>query len=243
MSQIKRVDGRFDNQIRPIETEQGLLNKADGSAKFTQNKSSVLAAVYGPIEVKSARKEKILKSVIEVTFTPGLGNTNYQDKEKELLIRNAVESVILTTLHPRTQITIVIQVYSDDGSIISCAINAVCLALLDAGIEMNGMIGSVTLAYQKIDDQDVFYFDPDLLEEIESKAVAIFAFGNNSNNIIMSKVEGKLTEELYFLAIKNAREATDKIIAFMKLAVKNRIMGNEQQTTTTTQEVKEETKK
>ncbi|EGC39763.1 hypothetical protein DICPUDRAFT_85962 [Dictyostelium purpureum] len=225
--EFRRLNGRTQGQLRSMESEQSLLNKADGSAKFSQNKTSVLAAVYGPIEVNSARKEKILKSYVEVTFTPALGNTTYLDKEKELLVKNAVESVILTTLHPRTQVSVIIQVYSDDGSIVSCSINAACLALLDAGIEMNGLIGSITLMNED-DDEDnnkcLMIVDPDLNEENNSKAMAIFAFSSNSNNIVMSKTIGTLTEDQYFECLKAAR-GCDSIIAYMKLAVKNRIMG------------------
>ncbi|KAN0000768.1 hypothetical protein ACTFIZ_001199 [Dictyostelium cf. discoideum] len=218
-----RNDGRCENSIRPVESEQGSLNKADGSAKFSQDKSKVLAAVYGPIEVNSARKEKILKSYVEVTFTPALGNTNYIDKEKELLIKNAVESMILTTLYPRTQISVILQVFSDDGSIVSCAINAACLALLDAGIEMNGLLGSVTLCFN---NDGSIYVDPSTEEENQSKAIAIYSFSSINKNIVLSKTIGTLTEDQYFKGLDKASESCDLIISFIKLAVKNRIMGS-----------------
>ncbi|KAN0014764.1 hypothetical protein ACTFIU_001082 [Dictyostelium citrinum] len=220
--QHKRYDGRNENKLRAIESEQALLNKADGSAKFSQDKSTVLAAVYGPIEVNSARKEKILKSYVEVTFTPALGNTNFIDKEKEQLVKNAVESMILTTLYPRTQISVIIQVFSDDGSIVSCAINAACLALLDAGIEMNGLLGSVTLCFN---NDGSIYLDPDIEEENQSKALAIYSFSSINKNIVLSKTIGSLTEDQYFNGLKLASQACDFIISYIKLAVKNRIMG------------------
>ncbi|KYQ92031.1 hypothetical protein DLAC_06860 [Tieghemostelium lacteum] len=226
-----RNDGRLNNQIRAFESEQSLLNKADGSARFTQNKSSVLAAVYGPIEVKNSRKQKILKSLIEVSFTPSVGNTTYLDKEKELLIKNALESIILTTLHPRTQISIIFQVFSDDGSIISCAINAACLALLDAGIEMQGLIGSVTLCYNH--DKSI-YLDPTAQEEKECKSLSVIAYGSQSSQIIMNKTEGTLSMDLYFKSLPLSKEACDKVISYIKLAVKNRIMGTISTNTTST---------
>ena len=34
--QKKREDKRIHSQLRPIDTEQGLLNRADGSAKYSQ---------------------------------------------------------------------------------------------------------------------------------------------------------------------------------------------------------------
>jgi hypothetical protein len=71
-----RGDGRTSSQIRPLACEQGLLNRADGSSRFSQGQvsmhsccssisythckifiafpvqTSVLVAVYGPADVK-----------------------------------------------------------------------------------------------------------------------------------------------------------------------------------------------
>ncbi|EGG24151.1 hypothetical protein DFA_06297 [Cavenderia fasciculata] len=227
---IKRDDTRLSNQIRPIESEQALLNKADGSAKFSQGKSSVLAAVYGPIDVKTARKEKISKSVVDVSFTPATGNTTYFDKEREMLVRNAVESIILTLLHPRTQINVIVQVYSNDGSIISCAINACCLALLDAGIELNCLISSITLSFTH-DNQ--IYLDPTQKEENNSKGLAVYAI-NSKSEIVMTKTTGIIGESLYFQGLNIAKQSCEKVSAYTRLAVRNRIMGDQTQPSTTT---------
>ena len=55
------------------------------------------------------------------------------DREKEMIIRQAFEQFIDTSLYPRRIISIIVQVVVDDGSVLSAAINAVCLALVDAG--------------------------------------------------------------------------------------------------------------
>lgn len=44
------------------------------------------------------------------------------------------------------------QVIHDDGSLLSCAINAACAALVDAGIPMTGLLTSVTIALAKRGD-------------------------------------------------------------------------------------------
>ncbi len=61
------------------------------------------------------------------------------------LVRGAVESVVLARMHPRTKISIVIQVVSDDGSVLAAAINGTCLALLDAGVPCSGTVGAVSV--------------------------------------------------------------------------------------------------
>lgn len=59
-------------QYRGLACERGLLNRADGSAKWTQDQSSVLAAVYGPRQAQ-LRKEDAEQAVIEVVFKPRSG--------------------------------------------------------------------------------------------------------------------------------------------------------------------------
>ena len=49
-----------------------MLHRADGSARWTQGGTSVLAAVYGP-QSTLARKEDPEKAIVEVTFSPRSG--------------------------------------------------------------------------------------------------------------------------------------------------------------------------
>ena len=60
-----------------------------------------------------------------------------EDKENEIMLRQVFESVLLLSLQPRCVISIIVQVLHSDGSVISCAVNAVCLALMDAGFVHN----------------------------------------------------------------------------------------------------------
>eukprot|EP00959_Pyramimonas_sp_CCMP1952_P019590 413701-Pyramimonas_sp.AAC.1 len=176
---------RFFFQIRTLACERGLLNRADGSARWsqgaalvsllytlkehlTQHLSSVLAAVYGPKSVPGY-KEDPEKAKIEVLFKPKTDLPGTPERELEQVIAKTVESVIITALHPRTGISIILQVLQDDGAtlptftflgypsewsspsetlrlalpcqILACAINAACAALVDAGIAMNGLVG------------------------------------------------------------------------------------------------------
>lgn len=41
----------------------------------------------------------------------------YMDREKEYFLRGVLESVIITSFHPRTSISIIIQVIQDDGAV------------------------------------------------------------------------------------------------------------------------------
>ncbi|XP_063514255.1 exosome complex component RRP46 isoform X3 [Pongo pygmaeus] len=101
--------------LRHFACEQNLLSRPDGSASFLQGDTSVLAGVYGPAEVKVS-KEIFNKATLEVILRPKIGLPGVAEKSRERLIRNTCEAVVLGTLHPRTSITVVLQVVSDAGS-------------------------------------------------------------------------------------------------------------------------------
>ncbi|KAM9047175.1 exosome complex component RRP46 isoform 1-T1 [Megaptera novaeangliae] len=102
--------------LRHFACEQNLLSRPDGSASFLQGDTSVLAGVYGPAEVKVS-KEIFNKATLEVTLRPKIGLPGVAEKSRERLIRNTCEAVVLGALHPRTSITVVLQVVSDAGSV------------------------------------------------------------------------------------------------------------------------------
>lgn len=81
MSSLKRKNGRQWNQLRTLSVELGVLNRADGSVKYTQGDSSVLVAVYGPAEVKP-KFERPDRATIDVVFKPrsGLPGTHIVDQ-------------------------------------------------------------------------------------------------------------------------------------------------------------------
>ena len=56
------------------------------------------------------------------------------------------ENAILTELHPRTAISISAQSFEADGSLLATAINATCLALLDAAVSMRHLVVAVCCA-------------------------------------------------------------------------------------------------
>lgn len=105
-----RRDGRAVNQIRPLAVEQGPLNKADGSARFVQGNSSVLAAVYGPAPARAARMEKLDRARVEVEFKPESGISTPAEADLALLIRKSLEEVVSLSRYPRCVVLVVLQV-------------------------------------------------------------------------------------------------------------------------------------
>ena len=61
-------------------------------------------------------------------------------QEFSLALRQTFEEAVQTQLSPRSQIDISVLVLEQDGGVLQTAINAVTLALVDAGIPMNDYI-------------------------------------------------------------------------------------------------------
>nr|XP_036869878.1 exosome complex component RRP46 isoform X1 [Manis javanica] len=147
--------------LRHFACEQNLLSRPDGSASFLQGDTSVLAGVYGPAEVKVS-KEIFNKATLEVMLRPKIGLPGVAEKSRERLIRNTCEAVVLGALHPRTSITVVLQVVSDAGSLLACCLNATCMALVDAGLPMRALFCGVTCA---LDSDGTLMLDPTVKQE------------------------------------------------------------------------------
>ncbi|XP_063793916.1 exosome complex component RRP46 isoform X2 [Pseudophryne corroboree] len=114
-------------------------------------------------------------------------NAAIQEKNQEQLIRETCESVILGTLHPRTSITIVLQVINDGGSLLACCLNAACMGLVDAGLPMRSMFCGVTCA---LDTDDQLILDPNTKQQKESRAVLTFAIESTEKKVLMVSSRG-----------------------------------------------------
>ena len=112
------------------------LSRADGSASFTSNGYSVIAAVNGPIEVQR-RDELPEEAAIDVAIRPaaGVGGkdrccSNYnsssilliyvigvRERHLESILQSTLRHVMLVSAHPRTLIQVTLQIVSfNEGS-------------------------------------------------------------------------------------------------------------------------------
>uniref|UniRef100_A0A2K5CJF5 Exosome component 5 n=1 Tax=Aotus nancymaae TaxID=37293 RepID=A0A2K5CJF5_AOTNA len=161
--------------LRHFACEQNLLSRPDGSASFLQGDTSVLAGVYGPAEVKVS-KEIFNKATLEVILRPKIGLPGVAEKSRERLIRNTCEAVVLGTLHPRTSITVVLQVVSDAGSearaVLTFALDNVEQKLLMSSTK--GLFSDAELqqclAAAQVASQHVFRFYRESLQRRYSKS-------------------------------------------------------------------------
>ncbi|KAK9760020.1 exosome non-catalytic core subunit rrp46 [Basidiobolus ranarum] len=217
---LTRPDGRKSDEIRPLYCSQGLLNRADGSARFEHGKSAVLCGIHGPMEVK-INQEQLDKATLEVVFRPMVGLPSTREKKYEAVIRRTFEKAILTGLHPRTLIQMNAQVLWDDGCVLATAINAVTLALIDAGIPSKSIVSASTCL---IDENGDLVIDPTTKElEAAHSSLHTFAFDSATQGAVFSESIGSYTEEEYFQCLEMCSTAALKVQGFMRTALEKKL--------------------
>ncbi|XP_054855265.1 exosome complex component RRP46 [Eublepharis macularius] len=208
----KRFDSGDLPALRRILCEQGLLSRPDGSASWIQGDTSVLVGIYGPTEVKVS-KEIYDKATFEVLLKPKIGLPGVYERSREQMIKKTCEAVVLGTLHPRSSITIVIQVVTDAGSLLSSCLNATCMGLVDAGLPMNSLFCGVTCA---LDADGNITLDPAMKQEKEARAVLTFAIDSAEKKILMSNTKGSCSVEELQQCIAASQRAADTIFQFYR---------------------------
>ncbi|XP_026885105.2 exosome complex component RRP46 [Electrophorus electricus] len=213
------MDPNVSSQVlREFGSEQNLLSKPDGSATFVQGDTSVCAGVYGPAEVKVS-KEIYDRATLEVLIHPKVGVTSVRERAREQCVRETCEATLLSTLHPRSSLTLVLQVVHDDGSLLSCCLNAACMALLDAGLPMGHLFCGVTCA---IDSEGFIIADPTAQQEKESRALMTFAIDSKERNVMMSSTKGSFSAKELQQCIAVSQKASEHIFQFYRDSVKRR---------------------
>ncbi|XP_033054716.1 exosome complex component RRP46 isoform X2 [Trachypithecus francoisi] len=141
------------------------------------------------------------------------------EKSRERLIRNTCEAVVLGTLHPRTSITVVLQVVSDAGSLLACCLNAACMALVDAGVPMRALFCGVTCA---LDSDGTLVLDPTSKQEKEARAVLTFALDSVERKLLMSSTKGLYSDSELQQCLAAAQAASQHVFRFYRESLQRR---------------------
>jgi exosome complex component RRP41 len=166
-----RVDGRRSEEVRRIRTRFGLFSRVDGSSYYEQGNTKVVAVVYGPRELHTigssgaaavgtgsgnAASNTEPRASVNCEFTQAAFATSERkaqrsgDRKKlelSLAVKQIFEACIQTQLYPRSQIDIFVQVLHADGGELPASINAITLALIDAGIALNDFVVASSAGY------------------------------------------------------------------------------------------------
>ncbi|KAK8543136.1 hypothetical protein V6N13_136330 [Hibiscus sabdariffa] len=227
--EVDREDGRSQNQLRPLACSRNILHRAHGSASWSQGDTKVLAAVYGP-KAGTKKNENPEKACIEVIWKPKTGQIGKLEKEYEMILKRTLQSICILTVNPNTTTSVIIQVVNDDGALLPSAINAACMALVDAGIPMRHLAVSICCCVPR---SGLVILDPTKLEEQNMKAFAYLVFPNSvhsvlpegslsvqgepiENGVITSVTHGVMSVDDYFFCLERGRAASTKLSDFLR---------------------------
>ncbi|KAL6073658.1 Exosome complex component RRP41 [Balamuthia mandrillaris] len=206
-----RLDGRKAEELRKIQCKLGIFSRADGSAYYQQGNTKVVASVFGPREV--VRKGQALHDRAIVTCEYSMATFSSGERRRKakgdrrateisLVMRQTLEAAIMTSLFPRSQIDIFVQILQADGGTRCAAINAATLALIDAGIPMRDFVVSAAAGY--INGTPIL--DLNYVEDSAGGPDLPVAILPKSGKVTMLQMDSKLPmdkfEEVLRLAVK-----------------------------------------
>ena len=134
-------------------------------------------------------------------------------------VRHACITYAYTSL-TRTQST---QVIVDDGAVLSAALNAATMALLNAGVEMTGIALSVTCCITSSLAGRSVLLDPCKSEEGEAAATAAVATLSAGGGVLSCRAVGLMSPEEYFACCEAAAQGTTAVRSFVRLSAEQKV--------------------
>jgi len=197
-----RMDGRKPHEVRPLVYQSGeIVAGADGSASVSMGLTKAVASVYGPRPFGKKQQTVTSAAVVAVEYRTATFSSidrrrrskgDRQSQERALWLQKVFEHAILVEQYPRSQIEILVEVLQQDGSPVSACINAVTLALVNAGIPLRDMVTSCTLGLM---DTKTVLVDLNNSEQENGAGSAqiILATHPRSGKVCLCEVEAKVS--------------------------------------------------
>ena len=222
----KRIDGRELLEMRKIEMEIDVIERADGSAKVSFGNTVAVASVYGPrmLHPKHLQEEKscimrcrynMAPFSVEERKNPG---PDRRSIELSKVIRLALEPAVFLEDFPKATIDIFIEILNADGSTRIASINAASLALASAGVPMRDLVCAVSVG--KINGKLIV--DLNGIEDNNSECDISFAIMPSKNEITLLQMDGRITKNELLKLLKIAKEKCFEIYELQKIALRGK---------------------
>ena len=176
-----RSDLRSNQDLRPIQFSMGKLTTNDASCVYSCGDTTVACGIYGPVEAKGLQGS--FKGMIgDVTVRSPVGMPTHSERHMETVITDLIMRLFDCEKFPYNQMNVSLEILSDDGSVLSAAINAFMLAVAGLGIPLRSSALSTSVA--SIDGALVV--DPSLSEESLADAVSTQAICLTTGKVMYS---------------------------------------------------------
>lgn len=209
---------------------------SDGSSFVCMGQTSVMCTVSGPKEPLSNMRSHVEndRAFLNLTYTLAsfsgqerkrTGRLDKRAQEIKLSIEKTFNEIVLLKLHPRSQIDITITVLQQDGGVVAAAINAVTLALIDAGIPMLTFLSAISAGSAVSENAavPVPILDTTSVEESDISWLTLATEGTGEGNKINylsceQKMNIAAFEATLLLAVEGARTVRGLLEATCRLA-------------------------
>ncbi|ORX87763.1 exosome component 4 [Anaeromyces robustus] len=236
-----RIDGRRANELRRVNCKTGILVQADGSAYIEQGNTKCIATVYGPREPSHKNLQYHDRASINVEYSIATFSTSERKQRSKMdrrfieianIVKQTFETAVITSLYPRSQIDIYLQILQIDGGALHTSINAATLALIDAGIPMKEYVCACSAGCV----EDTPILDLNYFEENNFTPTLTVAVMPNSGKISTLVSESRLHldkfEPVFNLAVSGCKQlhsVFDDVIRKSTTELANRVMEKQKE--------------
>ncbi len=226
----KRLDGRKNDELRPIKIEAGVLHRAEGSCYLEWGGNKVLAAVYGPREAVPRHTQNPLRAIVNARYNMAAFSVDdrkrpgpdRRSREISKVISEALENIILLEKFPRASIDVSIEILDAEAGTRCAGLTAAAVALVDAGIPMKDI--PVACAAGKIDGEVVLDLGKE--EDNFGDADLPIAIAPRTGEILLLQMDGHLTQKEFDKALDLAIKGCKTIAELQKKAILEKYQKN-----------------
>jgi len=222
----KRLDGREPEQLRPIQMEVKIINRANGSSLVNFGGTHAIASVHGPRALFPRWMQESDTGILRCRYnmapfsvedrkSPG---PDRRSVEISKVARLAIEPAIFLEDFPKATIDVFIEVLQADGSTRVTGINAASLALADAGVPMRDLVTACSVG--KIDG--VLVADLNGKEDNNSEVDMALAMLSTKKKITLLQMDGSVNKEELMILLNLAEKSCEKIYEIQKKVLKEK---------------------
>mmetsp|Transcript_7200 Transcript_7200/g.10714 ORF Transcript_7200/g.10714 Transcript_7200/m.10714 type:complete len:252 (-) Transcript_7200:759-1514(-) len=224
-----RIDGRRPQDIRRL-CHNFISMNSDGGLYLEQGLNKVLVQIHGPQEAR--KKSSIEQSndkcnaVCRLLQAPFSGTEwkkrRIGDKrivEMENTLNQIVNEIIILDNYPRSDIVIVITVLETDGSLLCCIVNAISLALMEAGICMVEMMVACSVGFVRGPE---LCLDLNRMESSSGGAFMPVVMKSRSEEVLFLQLDSRLSVKDLRSALEVATIGCKKVKKYLEEAIRER---------------------
>jgi len=228
----KRIDGRKLDQVRPIVSEAGILQRTHGSALFTRGETQALCvATLGTTDdeqyvdqLTGTIKNKFLLHYNFPPYSVGeagrMGGTSRRETGHGKLAWRALQAVLPSAEDFPYTIRLVSEIMESNGSSSMATVCGCSLAMMDAGVPIKRPVSGIAMGLIK--DDDGLAVLSDILGDEDHLGDMDFKVAGTSEGITSLQMDIKIagiTEDIMTTALEQANAGRLHILGEMNKAL------------------------